>query len=372
MKVILAGGGTAGHINPAIAIANTIKLKDPSAKILYIGAKGKMEEQLVPKAGFDFKAIEITGFKRSLVPSAIKHNIKTLMLAISAEKKSKKIIKAFNPDICIGTGGYVSGPVIKAAQKLNIKTLIHEQNAFPGVTSKMLSKNAKCVMLAVEDAKRYFDKGCDFQVVGNPIRDEIKTISKAEAKKSLNLNEKPVMLSFGGSLGARKINEAMAEVIVYTAKNNLCQHIHAYGKFGKWFPDLLKEKGVDITNSKLDIREYIDNMPTCLAAADLVVCRAGAITLSELQAAGKPAILIPSPNVAENHQYHNAMALVNKQAAFIVEEKELSSGKLLNLVKDLMNNKEKLKAYGENVKKLAKLNANELIYDIIIKTINEK
>lgn len=372
MKVILAGGGTAGHINPAIAIANTIKKNKPDAKILYIGAKGKMEEQLVPKAGFNFKAIEISGFKRSLKPSAIKHNFKTLMLAISAERKSKKIIKAFNPDVCIGTGGYVSGPVIKAAQKLSIKTLIHEQNAFPGVTSKMLSKNAKCVMLAVEDAKHYFDKNCNFQVVGNPIRDEIKIINKAEAKKSLNLNEKPVILSFGGSLGARKINEAMAEVIAYTTKNNLCQHIHAYGKFGKWFPDLLKEKGVDTTNSELDIREYIDNMPTCLAAADLIVCRAGAITLSEIEAAGKPAILIPSPNVAENHQYHNAMALVNKQAAFIVEEKELSSGKLLNLVKDLMNNQEKLKTYGENVKKLAKLNSNELIYNIIIKTINGK
>ncbi len=365
MRLLLAGGGTAGHINPALAIATFVKSKEADAQILYVGAKGKMEEKLVPKAGFDFKAIEIAGFKRSLAPCAIKHNINTLKLIISSEKTSRKIISEFKPDICIGTGGYVSGPVIRTAQKMGIPTLIHEQNAFPGVTTKMLSKKANCVMLAVEDAKKHLDASCNISFTGNPIRKSINTIDKESAKKELNLEDKPLILSFGGSLGARKINEAVAELLEWSCKEKKYQHIHAYGQYGKWMPELLKGKGVDISHKDIDIREYIDNMPNCLAAADLVICRAGAITLSEIQAAGKAAILIPSPNVAENHQYHNAMALVDKNAAFILEEKDLSGKTLINLVKDVMQNQDKLKICGENAKQTAKLNADEIIYQII-------
>ncbi len=364
MRLLLAGGGTAGHINPALAIADYVKEKEKNCEILYIGAKGKMEEKLVPKAGFPFKSIEISGFKRSFSPSAIKHNVKTVYLALTSQKKCKKIISDFKADVCIGTGGYVSGPVVRTAQKMGIPTLILEQNAYPGIATKMLSKNAKYVMLAVEDTKKYLDKTCNIKLTGNPIRSEISKLTKEDARKKLKISDKPLVLSFGGSLGARKINEAVSELIEWSSKENRYEHIHAYGSNGKWMPESLKEKGVKI-NKNIDLREYIDNMPLCLAAADLIICRAGAITLSEIQAAGKAAVLIPSPYVAENHQYHNAMALVKKDAAFILEEKDLSGTSLINLVKEAMKDSNKLKIYGENAKKLAKTNASEEIYKLV-------
>lgn len=367
MRVIFAGGGTAGHINPALAIAGYLKEQQPDVEILYIGNKGGMEERLVPKAGFDFKSIQVRGFRRSMKPSAIKANIQTAWLAATATSASKKLIKEFKPDLCIGTGGYVSGPVLKAANELGIPILIHEQNAFPGVANKMLSKKAAAVMLAIADAQKHMKQGCNFIVTGNPVRGEIISADKATARKQLGLDERPVVLSFGGSLGARKVNEACADIIARSGKDGKYQHIHAYGQYGHWFPDTVKEKGTDISKcSNLDIREYIDNMPTCLAAADVVICRAGAITLSEIQAQGKPAVLIPSPNVAENHQYHNAMALVNKNAAEIIEESNLSGELLTQTVDKIVSDKSKLAKYSENARKMAIIDANERIYDIIM------
>lgn len=366
MKILFAGGGTAGHINPALAIAGYVRSKNPDAEILFVGNKGGMEETLVPKAGFDFAPITISGFKRQMSPKAMVENAKTVKRIITSSYQSKKIIEDFKPDLCVGTGGYVSGPVLRKAAKMGVPIIIHEQNAFPGVTTKMLSKLAKRVMLAIEDAKEYLDKDCKFVVTGNPVRTDILKVNKADARKELNLDERPVVLSFGGSLGARKINESVADVIARSGKDGRYQHIHAYGRYGKWFPDLVKEKGTDISECKnLDIREYIDNMPTCMAAADVVVCRAGAITLSEIQAMGKPAVLIPSPNVAENHQYHNAMALVNAKAAEIIEEKDLTDTIITEKIDSLVLNLEKLKEYSENSRKMAITDANERIYAVI-------
>ena len=286
MKILLAGGGTAGHINPALAIAGYIKKRCPDTQFLFIGNKDGMEQRLVPQAGFEIKSITISGFQRSLSPKSMLANAKTVGRTFSSSAAAKKIIKEFN-------------------------------------TNKMLAKRVKKVMLAVEAAKPYF-KDAPIVVTGNPVRGEILTADKAESRKKLGLDQRPVILSFGGSLGAQKINEALTDILVRSGKDGRYQHIHAYGKYGGWLPDAIKEKGVVIEDCKnLDIRPYIDNMPECMAAADLVICRAGAITLSEVQAMGKPAILIPSPNVAENHQYHNAMALVNAGAAEIIEESDL-------------------------------------------------
>ena len=369
MRVIFAGGGTAGHINPALAIAGYLKKQQPDTEILYIGNKGGMEERLVPKAGFEFKSIHVSGFKRSFAPKAITANIKTAWRAATATSASKKIIAEFKPDLCIGTGGYVSGPVLKAANEMGIPTLIHEQNAFPGVTNKMLSQKAAVVMLAIEDARKHMKEGCNFVVTGNPVRSEILTADKQKARRELGLDERPVVLSFGGSLGARRVNEACADIIARSGKDGKYQHIHAYGQYGHWFPDLVKEKGTDISKcDNLNIREYIDNMPTCLAAADVVVCRAGAITISEIQAQGKPAVFIPSPNVAENHQYHNAMALVNKNAGELIEESELTGELLTEKIDKIVSNKEKLAEYSANAKKMAIIDANERIYKIIMDT----
>ncbi len=281
MRIIFAGGGTAGHINPALAIAGYIKSKEPDADILFVGNEGGMEQRLVKIAGFNIASIKINGFKRSLSPKAMVKNIKTVCRAYSASKDAQKIITAFNPDICVGTGGYVSGPVLRAAQKMKIPTVIHEQNAFPGVTTKMLSKKANKVMLAIDDAKKHLDGNCSFVLTGNPVREEILLADKEKSRQELKLDSRPVVLSFGGSLGARKINEAMADLIARSGKDGKYQHIHAYGQYGLWFPDLVLEKGADIKKCKnLDIREYINNMPVCLAASDVVVCRAGAISLS--------------------------------------------------------------------------------------------
>lgn len=368
MRILLAGGGTAGHINPALAIAGFIRGKDKNAEILFVGNKGGMEETLVPKAGFDMKFIHISGFQRRLTPAAMKENVLTLKRTFDSSRESKKIIEEFKPDICVGTGGYVSGPVLRTAAKMGIPTVIHEQNAYPGITNKMLAKNANKVMLAVKDAEKYFDKKSNCVVTGNPVRREIIEADKYTARKELGLDERPVVLSFGGSLGAKKINEGMAGLIARSGKDGEYQHIHGYGRNGLWFPDYIKERGVDVRKCpNLDVREYIDNMATCMAAADLVISRAGAITLSEIQALGKPAILIPSPNVAENHQYHNAMALVNNRAAEIIEEKDLTEELVIEKADSLLKDKDKLREYTENSSKMAIIDANERIYSIIKK-----
>ena len=337
MKILLAGGGTAGHINPALAIAGTIKSKRPDAEFLFIGNKDGMEQRLVPQAGFPIESITISGFQ---------------------------------PDLCIGTGGYVSGPVVRTAAKMGIPCIIHEQNAYPGVTNRLLARRVKKVMLAVEAAKPYF-KGANIVVTGNPVRGEILTADKTASRKKLGLDQRPVILSFGGSLGAQKINEAVSDLIARSGRDGRYQHIHAYGKFGGWFPDMVKEKGADIEECKnLDIRPYIDNMPECMAAADLVICRAGAITLSEIQAMGKPAILIPSPNVAENHQYHNAMALVNAGAAEIIEESDLSGEAVIAKADSMLQSAQTLAKFSENSKKMAITNANERIYSVVKGILN--
>lgn len=372
MRYLLAGGGTAGHINPALAIATTIKEKEPDAKILFVGNLGGMEEKLVKMAGYDFAPIKISGIKRSFTPKAIVENTKTAIRVITSSFKSKKIIKDFKPDICIGTGGYVSGPILRKAAKMGIPTVIHEQNAYPGVTTKILAKSAKVIMLAIEDAKKHLNKSYNFVVTGNPLRQEIIMADKEKSRKKLNLDSRPVILSFGGSLGARKINEAMVGIIERSGKDKKYQHIHGYGQYGTWFPDLVLDKGIDVNKTEnLHVTEYINNMPQCLAAADLVICRAGAVTISELQVKGKPSILIPSPNVTENHQYHNAMALVNEKAASIIEEKDLTEDEIINKVDTLIKDSGTLKEYSENAKSMAIDDANIRIYNVIKNIANK-
>lgn len=371
MRILLAGGGTAGHINPALAIAGYVREQEPDSEILYVGAKGGMEERLVPAANFAFRSIVISGFQRKLTVQNIGKNLKTMARLLSAGGASKKIIQEFRPDVCVGTGGYVSGPVIRQAMKLGIPALIHEQNAFPGVTNKMLSKQARYTMLAVEDAKRHLDPHAHCVLTGNPVRPAILRARREDARKALGLDSRPMILSFGGSLGARTINEAVAELLVASGKSGKYQHIHGYGQYGKWMPQLLKEKGLTLSqHPEIQVREYIDNMPDCLAAADLVICRAGAITLSELQVQGKGAILIPSPNVSENHQYHNAMAMVNRGAAEILEEKEMSGQALCRKVEAVFSRPGGAEALGKQAKAMAITDANQRIYQLIRKVLS--
>lgn len=372
MKILFAGGGTGGHINPALAVAGYIREREPETQILYVGAKGGMEEKLVPKAGFPFRSITISGFQRKLTLKNVGRNLRTAVRVFTSSAEARKILREFAPDICMGTGGYVSGPVIREAAKLGIPTVIHESNAYPGVTTKMLAKKVDRVMLAVADAESYFP-GVSCELTGNPVRPAVIRARREEARRALSLDERPMILSFGGSLGARAINEAVADLLVRSGKDGRFQHIHGYGQYGTWMPGLLEEKGLSLQDAgNIDLREYIDNMAECLAAADLVICRAGAITLSELQAQGKGAILIPSPNVAENHQYHNAMALVKRGAAALIEEKDLNGETLCQKVDEIFAQPGGAAALGAHAAEMAITDANERIYQTIRSVLREK
>ena len=376
MRFLFATGGTAGHINPALAVASYIKEQYPESEILFIGTADHMEARLVPNAGFDFKTIKINGFKRSLSPKAIAANIKTVFRLFDSEKASKKIIREFNPDVVIGFGGYVSGPVLQQAVKMKIPCCIHEQNAFPGITNKQLAKKVDRVMLTVEDAVRHLQPKNEVALTGLPVRGELLNKSKPAARIELGIaDDKPLVLSFGGSLGARPLNEAMFDIICENAEKNSVYHIHSVGTNGKDFLEKFAENGFRqisegvYKKGNAEVRLYIDNMDTCMAAADLVVGRAGASSLSEIEAMGKASILIPSPYVAENHQYHNAMALVNRNAARILEEKNLTSEALKELINSILSDRSLLCEIEKNAKAMAVTDSRERIAEIIMSLV---
>lgn len=366
MRVLMTGGGTAGHINPALAIADIIKKEYSDADFLFVGAEGKMETELVPKAGYPIKTVRVQGFYRSLSFSAIKHNVGAAVDMFTASHTSVAILKEFKPDICIGTGGYVCGPILRKALQMHIPVLVHESNAFPGVTVKALAKAGATVLLCSEAARKHLPANSKVVITGNPLRPAFATMhtaeAKAAAKQQLHLDDRPLVVSFGGSLGARPINEAMVEVLARSRTEGKLQHIHGVGKSG-WDTTcaLLKEKGVPLTGNSISVRPYIDDMPTCMAAADLIICRCGAMTLSEIPAAGKPSILIPSPYVAENHQYHNAMALVNKDAAVCIEEKDLTADRLWTAIEEITSDPARMQQMADNAAALAIRDADKRI-----------
>ncbi len=368
MRILFACGGTAGHINPALAIAGSIRSQHPEAVIAFAGNPNGMEAKLVPAAGYPFLPIEIMGLQRKISWRNIKYNLRSAYCLALSSGRAKRILQEQSPDLVIGTGGYVSGPILRKAAQMGIKTLAHEQNAFPGLTTKLLAKHVDKLLLAVESAKDYLPENCNYILTGNPIRQEIITCSRQGARQRLGVGERVCLLSFGGSLGARRLNEAIADVIAGHYKGGKIHHIHATGAYGtELMPQLLQQRGVTTQdNPHLDIREYIHDMPDCLAAADLIISRAGAITLSELAACGKASILIPSPNVAENHQYHNAMVLQRAGAAIVIEEKQLSGKRLAALVRDLADDTSRLEQLGENAKKVAIPDANQRIYEEIM------
>lgn len=372
MKIIFAAGGTGGHINPALAVAGYIREHYvDEAEILFVGTADHMESKLVPNAGFDFKTIEISGFARSLSPSAIKKNILTLKRMITSSAESKKIIEDFKPDVVVGFGGYVSGPVLRTAHKMGIPIALHEQNAFPGITNKALAKVADVVMLTSEDAKDRMECKNPPIITGLPVRGELLSADKDIARAELGISgDKPLVLSMGGSLGAHAVNEAVCGLIANKKDDRDCVFIHAMGQYGLWVPEKLREYGVDLSErDDIVIREYIDDMQRCMPAADLIICRSGASSLYEIRALGKASVLIPSPNVAENHQFYNAMELVNHDAAMIIEEKDLSADKLTRVVNSLLKNPERIRQIEKNAKEMAILNATELIVDNILSLI---
>ncbi len=367
VKVLLAGGGTAGHLNPALAIAEIIKKHNPDAEFLFAGTPGSMEERLLSKTEYSFAKIKVKGFQRKLSVKNIGRNIKAGAYLISSGPRAKKIIDDFKPDLVIGTGGYVSGPIVMKAAQMKIPTVIHEQNAYPGVTTKILSKKVNEVMLTVPEALEYLDKDVTYTVTGLPVRSAISTKTKAEARKELGFDDSFCILSFGGSLGAGKINELGADLIEWHSGKRDINHIHGYGGMGKdTFVKSLIEREVDINDKRLRVSEYIDNMATCMAAADVIICRSGASTLSEIQAVGRASILIPSPVVAGNHQYHNAMVLGNAGAAFVYEQKDLdNSDEVIEKIKYLYENPEEIEKMAKNASSLNVKDTDDRIYEVL-------
>ena len=371
MRVLIAAGGTAGHINPALAIAGAIKKADPSAEIHFAGRKEGMEYRLVTQAGYPFHHIEITGFQRKLSLNNIKRNIITLWNLALSGPKARAMMKEVQPDLVIGWGG-VSGPVVRCAAKKGIKTAIHEQNAFPGVTNKLLAPDVDIVFAAVPAAVEKLGAPEKTQVVGNPVRPEVfeKAGERDAIRAQLGAGDRTVILSFGGSLGARRVNEVVADLCAWEQKEHKpVLHIHATGQYGvELFQNLEKEKGF-APGESLVVKEYINNMPELLAAADLVISRAGALTLAELEAEGRAAILIPSPNVAENHQYYNAMELQKAGAAVVIEEKDLTGEKLVSTVSGLLAEPGKLAAMGRNARTLSVDDSLDRIADALMKLV---
>ena len=368
MNVIFTCGGTGGHINPAIAVANMFKERHPDANILFIGAKGHMEEQLVPKAGFELKCLEVSGMRRGKSLSSIMKNVKTVIDTAKAVSQCKKLIREFKPDVIMGTGGYACFPALMAGVQMKIPTCVHESNAMPGLTTRMLADKVDKVLICFpESAKRYKNPKC-IETVGMPIRREFIYADKAAARKELGLGDGPVVVSAFGSLGAKKMNEAVCELLKLEQEAGYpFHHIHATGKYGwEWMPDKVRGMGVDFENCEsIDMREYIYNMPTVMAAADVIISRAGASSCNEIAASGTPCILIPSPNVTDNHQEKNARVLEGHGGAVVVLEKDCTASVLMEQLQNILSDAEKARKMSTALKSNVILDSAERICDIM-------
>ena len=355
MNVIFTCGGTGGHINPAIAVANVWKTRYPDSKILFVGAVCGMEEQLVPKAGYELIALPGDGMYRDFSLSGIRKNCNTLRLLYNAVKECKKIIRQFQPDVVVGTGGYASLPMLMAAGLMKIPSCVHESNAVPGLTTRIAARWTNRNLVCFPQSAQYYKNPKNVQVVGMPVRSEFIYSKKKDCREKLNLDERPVILSAFGSQGAKAMNEMTAELMRLEKEAGYpFQHIHAVGSYGwDWMPKLAEEKGVDISgNGSIFLKEYIYDMPTAMIAADIVIGRAGSSSCNEVAVAGVPNILIPSPNVTANHQEKNAMALASNGAAIVILEKDCTAELVMEKITQLLGDKE---AYANMQKALMKM-----------------
>ena len=367
MNLSFTCGGTAGHINPAIAVANQMREKYPDCKILFIGAKGHMEEKLVPQAGYEVKCLSGSGLSRKLNLAGLKQNIHAAKCVLDAVGQCKKIIRDFGADAVIGTGGYASFPALYAAQSLGIPTCVHESNAFPGVTTKLAAKRASRVLVAFEESVRYYKHPEKVEVVGMPVQKEFLFTTREQARQALGLTGHIVVSAFG-SLGAKVMNETIADMMPLEQKDGFpFHHIHATGSFGKeWMPQRVRDNGVDYENcSALDIREYIYDMPNVLTAADVVIGRAGAATCNEIAASGTPCILVPSPNVTNNHQEKNARVLEAGGGALVLLEKDCTPEKLYKMISELLADEERRAQMSRKLHAQMKLDSTDRICVIV-------
>jgi len=369
MNLLFVCGGTAGHINPALAVASEFKKRFPKCKILFVGAGKELEKKLIPAAGFHLVNIKMSGLRRSVSPNNLLYNLSTVKNLTTAGIKAGKVIKRFSPDAVIGTGGYICYPVLKKAAQMGIPTVIHGSDAVPGLTTKMLSTTVDKILVSFPGLESQYKKPERVEFTGTPVRAKFTDIlSKTdEADKKA----KPLVISFWGSLGAERMNEAMAEFIKANIQDGRFEHIHATGKGGvERVKSNLKKPGMkENLPSEIKVVDYIEDMPSLMNRADLVLCRAGASTIAELTILGKPAVLVPSPYVTNNHQEANARQLEKAGGAVVILEKDCYYNKLYDVASELLNDREKLKRMSDAQKTLAITNAAEKIADIVMELI---
>ena len=368
-RIIFTCGGTAGHVNPAIALAQLMQERDPAREVLFVGADRGLEKDLVPKAGYPFRMVHISSFHRSLRPAELKHNLISAANLVRAPREARAILRQFRPDAVIGTGGYASYPLVQAAAKAGIPTAIHESNMVPGLTTEVLANYADRVMVGFEACREHYRHPEKVVVTGTPVREDFFRLTKEEAKHQLGVDDgRPLIVSFWGSLGASGMNRQMADFLALEAAKEPFHHIHGAGKAG--YPvllDLLKAKGVDLAaHPALQVREYIYDMAPVMRAADLVLCRAGASTISELTALGVPAVIVPSPYVTNNHQEKNARVLESAGAAAVVLEQDSSGQVLFQTACSILHDEARRAAMEEAMGALGIRDAAERIYQTIL------
>ena len=367
-RVIFTCGGTAGHVNPAIALAQRMRQEAPNVEILFVGAERGLEKDLVPKAGYAFKTVRISSFHRSMKPKEIRHNLVSVVNLIRSPREARAILKEFQPDVVIGTGGYASFPMVKAAAKAGIPTAVHESNAVPGLTTELLEPFADVIMVGFESCRKHYKHPEKIMVTGTPVRGDFFALTKEQAKEKLGVNDgRPLVVSFWGSLGASGMNRQMADMLALEAAKEPFHHIHGAGKSGYgMMAALLAEKGVDLgKHPSLQLREYIYDMDLVMRSADLVISRAGASTIGELTALGVPALMVPSPYVANNHQEKNARALEEAGGAVVLTEGECSPQKLFQTTCAVLRDREKLSSMETSMAALGIRDATERIYQVI-------
>ena len=375
MNVVFTCGGTGGHINPAIAVANLWKEKDPKGKILFIGAKDRMEEELVPKAGYELYTIPACGLSRDLSFSGLKRNVQAISYVLTAVSSCKKVLKKFGADVVVGTGGYASFPALFAASQLGIPTCVHEANAMPGLTTRMIANRADRVLTCFPESVKYYRHPEKVETVGMPVRREFIFTKPEDARRELNLDHRPVVVSAFGSQGARAMNEVILELFRLEKEAGYpFQHIHATGSYGwEWMPEKVRQMGVDQEGAQgITMLEYIYNMPTVMAAADIIISRAGSGSCNEIAASGTPCILIPSPNVTNNHQEKNARALSDNDAAVLVLEKDCTARSLMVEITGLLENKARMEQMTKALQKICVVDSAQRLCDIITQLGSKK
>ncbi len=370
MKIVFTCGGTAGHVNPALALAGLIKERKPDSEILFVGARRGIEKQLIESAGWPFRAVEISSFHRSLAPKEIKHNLISLRNLLRSPGEAKALLKEFPADLVVGTGGYASYPMIRAASSLGIPAAVHESNAIPGLTTRLLENHADLIMVGFEECRKNYRHPDKVLVTGTPVRGDFFRLTRKQAKQKLGMDDgRPLIVSFFGSLGAAEMNREMARFLALEARNGLpFHHVHGAGAIGcQRMGEYLRDEAADLSRTpELEVREYIQNMSELMRAADLVICRAGASTISELTALGVPAIIIPSPNVTHNHQESNARVLADAGGAVMILEKDSSGQRLYDTASDILHDEARQKAMSAAMSSLGTIDAAEKILDAVM------